>query len=147
MLIAVHSVAGGIVGESLGNPVLAFLAGFVLHFILDMIPHEYKHDSKKMSALDWSLIIIDIIITVFVWRKYFSFGLDLRSSFFWGALGGILPDLMDNVPVLKIYFRTTRFGKKFHKFHEDIQKIIVGVIPGTIIQYGLLALMIWYWVK
>lgn len=147
MLIAVHSVAGGIVGESLGNPVLAFLAGFVLHFILDAIPHEYEHDDKKMSVLDISLLIIDIIITVIVWRKYFGAGLNLQSSFFWGALGGIFPDLLDNIPILKLYFRKTKFGKVFHNFHENVQKIIVGVVPGFLIQYGLLILMIWYWVQ
>ncbi len=147
MLIAVHSVAGGIVGESLGNPVLAFLVGFVLHFIIDAIPHEYEHDEDKMSVLGWLLLAIDIIITVFVWKKYFWTGLNIESSFLWGALGGIFPDLMDNIPILQAYFRKSKFGRAFHKFHENIQKIIIGVIPGVVVQYGLLALMIWYWVK
>ena len=39
MYITVHAAAGAAVGTLTGNPLLAFIGGFVSHLILDMIPH------------------------------------------------------------------------------------------------------------
>lgn len=143
MFIASHSIAGGILGDAIGNPILAFLCGFILHFVLDAIPHEYEHDGEKTSLKDIVLLGIDLVITYFVWITFFPKEISLLGPFFWGALGGIFPDLMDNVPIIEKAFRKLSFGKKFHQFHWFIQKTNVGVFWGEIIQYSILALLIW----
>jgi len=138
MFIATHSIAGGILGDAIGNPILAFLCGFILHFVLDAIPHEYSHKTKKLAVIHWTLFGIDLIITYFLWKSLFSSKLSFSSSFLWGAVGGIGPDLIDNVPIIEDYFRKTKIGMKFHNIHGNIQSVEVGIVAGTLIQYGLL---------
>jgi hypothetical protein len=43
----VHGMAGAVIGSRLDSPILAFILGFVSHFILDAIPHDSN------EARDW----------------------------------------------------------------------------------------------
>ena len=45
--------------------------------------------------------------------------LDITSPVAWGALGGVTPDLFDNVPFWSKKFQATRFGKRYHAFHDS----------------------------
>lgn len=80
-----HTVVGGMTAGRLINPVGAFFGGVISHIILDAVPH---HDYKETvwGVLDVFLSVCIILFSL--WRP----GL-FPPAFFWGGLGGALPDL------------------------------------------------------
>jgi hypothetical protein len=39
MTLTTHATLGAVIGRATGNPVLAFIFGFISHFLIDMVPH------------------------------------------------------------------------------------------------------------
>lgn len=128
MLSSQHATIGGAVGLMTGNPVLGFLAGVASHHILDMIPHvdglpeetqPKRYSSRKrdewprseyiIAYTDSLLTLIILVFLVFKMDSYHKVVLMMC-----GAVGGVFPDLLDNVPFWKKYFRATKFGRWYH---------------------------------
>jgi len=145
MLAASHIVAGGVVGSYIGNPFLAFLVGFILHFILDAIPHFDTIGDNILSFKQMSLIIADLLIGVALIIYVIKPDLSPGSPFIWGAVGGMLPDLLDNVPFWRNAFRKSKVGGKIHNFHGKIQSRALENHPfvGMLTQYIIITLFIW----
>jgi hypothetical protein len=139
MLFAAHSIIGGVVGSELENPFLAFLAGFVLHFLLDTIPHYDTTDGGKFTRRQIVLILVDAIVGLSIIFFYIK---PAALSFWYGALGGITPDLLDLTPFWSKAFRKTFFGKNFHRFHDVIQSYKVSLFFGLLIQYLAILLFV-----
>ena len=123
MLLGTHLLTGAVVGEAVENPYLAFLLGFVLHFIIDAIPHFDTIDDDELTKRQILLISVEGIIgiAIFVYC-YLNFSSN-KAGFLAGAFGSALPDLVDNVPFWNKSFQKTRFGKSFHNFHYHIYTI------------------------
>jgi len=134
MMTATHIIAAGYVGEKIGNPFLAFLVGIVIHFLLDCIQYYDTTDNGEITKRQLVLIFTDLIIGILIIVLVLKANLNLQGSFLWGAFGGILPDVMDNIPFWQKAFRSTSFGKKFHKFHDKIQKYSLSPLFGITIQ-------------
>lgn len=134
MLIAAHSIPAGYIGELIGNPLLAFLVGIVIHILLDMIPHYDTTDGSKFTVRQWALMVIDALIGILVIIFIIKPPLDVHSSFLWGAFGGIFPDIFDSAPGIREIFWKTRFGKAFHKFAKKSHGKHLTFIPGILIQ-------------
>lgn len=133
MLFTAHAAVGGVAGEYLNSPFLAFIAGIILHFILDAIPHYDVTDNGKFTLRQNLLIIIDVAIGLILFAVLYD-KIDHPVSFLAGSFGCILPDIVDLVPFWNKYFHATKFGKRFHSFHAYIQSIKVGPIFGLSIQ-------------
>ncbi|MFA4996102.1 MAG: hypothetical protein WC536_03100 [Patescibacteria group bacterium] len=134
MMTATHIIAAGYVGERIGNPFIAFLVGIVIHFILDSIPHYDTTDGGKLTKRQLTLTFVDLTIGILIIKFLLKADLSFGSSFLWGAVGGIFPDILDVIPFWQKAFRSTKFGKRFHKFHDDIQRISLPPISGLLIQ-------------
>lgn len=147
MLVAAHIITAGYVGERIGNPFLAFLVGVIIHFLLDAVPHYDTTDNGKVTKRQLVLSITDLIIGILLIVFLFKADLSLKSSFFWGALGGIFPDILDNIPFWQNAFRSTSFGKRFHKFHDGIQKITLPPIPGLFLQIILIMIISYFYLR
>ena len=80
MIGAVHAAVGAGVGSLCKNKSAAFVAGIVSHLIADAAPH--KDFSMKIELP----LVAGAMLAMGLWR-----GLD--SPEFWGALGGIAPDI------------------------------------------------------
>ena len=120
MLIAAHSIAGGVVGEAIGHPIAALFVGFILHFLLDAIPHFDTTDDGKLTKRQLIFIGIDGSIGLAI-VIYLLLGHSIdQISFIAGAIGSLIPDFLDNVKLWEEKFRSSRFGGSFHKFHELI---------------------------
>ncbi|MDO8444171.1 MAG: hypothetical protein Q7S80_01540 [bacterium] len=146
MILTAHLIAGGAAGELVGNPAGAFLAGIILHFILDAIPHydtvdKIPHFSRRQVFFTTTEIIIGILILLFVIKLPLNRSI-LNSNFAWGALGGLAPDLLDNVPFWEDRFVATKFGRKFHHFHHAIHKKQPGIVVGMATQIITIALFL-----
>lgn len=159
MLSSQHAIVGGSVGLATGNPFLGFLVGMASHHVLDMLPHvdgiPERNESRRFSSRngDWpksEYIIayadsfITLVILLFVSWHLNDSGKIL--NFFAGAVGGVFPDLMDNVPFWKKRFRATKFGEWYHRsvhkklhFHwhdAHVYKLILAVLLQILITIG-----------
>jgi hypothetical protein len=130
MIASIHLLVGGAVGVATKNPAAAVAAGVVSHFILDAIPHADHPDgsrdkngevvwNKKMYIFAFTDSIIGGLIILSLWILYFGFP-DFTSPFIWGAVGGYLPDFIDNVPFWKHKVRRVKIFARLHQFHEWI---------------------------
>lgn len=145
MLAANHTVVAGVVGSYFGNPFLAFLIGIIIHFILDAVPHYDTTDNGKITFRQMVLVIVDFLIGLFIVFYIMHVKLSFGSPFVWGAIGGNLPDIFDNVPFWNENFRRTKIGKRIHNFHELIHSKVFDRKPvlGLLSQYLIIALFIW----
>jgi len=138
MLVTTHTITGGVVGEVVSNPILAFILGSILHFLFDAIPHYDKTDDGKWSWKQILLVIIDFSATILIlfWLRP---KLSIYNPFWWGAFGGFWPDLIDNVPFWGPAIIKTKWGKRYHKFHEGLHKKQPHFLVGLGIQIAIIA--------
>ncbi|MDD5731335.1 MAG: hypothetical protein PHU42_00335 [Patescibacteria group bacterium] len=117
MVISSHFLAGAAIGKATGNPILAVVFGFALHFIMDLVPHwnyGYKH-LKKIKTL--ILVLLDpflafaLFVTIGILRGYNS---ATWIAAFLGGAACALPDLIELIiRILKI--KPLSFFLKFHR--------------------------------
>lgn len=147
MFITVHAATATIIGTQIANPILAFLAGLISHFVLDIIPHgdenlgkkflgfRFKTGEKedlKVMALYGSIDTFFMVIFLFFMFRTFNF--ISQDSVIWAIIGGILPD------VLVAFHKLTkiRILNWFTKFHSWNHRFIVTRIKADIpIKYGV----------
>lgn len=143
MLFTAHALAGGTAGELIRNPFWAFLIGFLIHFVLDSIPHYDTTDDGKYTTRQIILaggdLAIGIILIVFLAPKYFH----NLCGYLSGMLGGITPDFLSLVPWIKNITSKSKCGKKFHDFHYRIQSIKISPLPGILIQVVIWITSLW----
>ena len=136
----VHGTAGLLIGSQTGNPWLAFILGFISHFILDAIPHDIIEVKKWQdqgnfikrvsleAAIDFLLLLSLLIVLVL------SDQLNFNYSILAGIFGAIVPDYIWGLGELfKIKSKWLELYKKFHNGdHALLHKSIY--IP---LKYGL----------
>ncbi len=126
MFITTHAAIGALVGAAVPNRYLAFMLGFLSHFLVDRIPHGdehmldgYKSGEKVRRAIAY--VTIDSVIALYVTLMILSNApVSLHVSMKWGLIGSILPDLLVGVYELtkiKPFFR--RFTAFHHKNHHE----------------------------
>ena len=89
MIVTVHVVAGGVIGELVGNPAAAFLLGIISHFILDSIPHFDNLDNECFSPRQIAFTAADFMISFSLLFGVIKLPLNqtiFSSVFFWGRL-------------------------------------------------------------
>jgi hypothetical protein len=108
MTLTTHAVVGaGAASLFLGNPLLAFCAAFLSHFLIDAIPHwDYIPRSMRNNSedplktdmtlgkdfiLDLCVIGADALFGILLSLLFFGNSVGLVIAFI-GAVGGILPD-------------------------------------------------------
>ncbi len=154
MFFTPHLIAGGAIGALTGNPAAAFPLGVVSHHILDRTPHtdggtllwgKYEPGNFIVSKpIDWVIGLTDVtigcVIGFFVWRAT-GFNIAVLA----GAIGAVLPDVVDNGPYIQRWFRKTAFGKKYHKMHWQFhftappRMWLVGVLT----QVAIMGVSLW----
>ena len=137
MIVAAHVVAGGVLGELVGDPVPAFVVGFMSHFILDAIPHYDTVDDGCYSKRQIVFTSIDFLVMFWLLFAVLKLPLDnslWQSPLAWGALGGFFPDFVDNVPFWSKWFRASKYGKSFHYFHDLVHKKQPSFLTGMTVQ-------------
>ena len=97
VFLSVHASIGGLIGEKITNSQwLAFVFGFLSHFILDMIPHNdsvvIDQENKPVLFLRVVLDLIFVFIFMQIW--IYSFSLKNNRIFLAGIFGALLPDVI-----------------------------------------------------
>ena len=145
MTLTTHATMGAVIGTIIPNPFAAFIVSFVVHLLVDIIPHgdsrmsdNYRiHRKKRKQAVAY--VALDSIIAIF----FVLFIMDVRDidrtpALTWGIAGGVLPDML-----VAIYELTkTKYLRWFFRLHFYFHDMVVkrkGDIP---LHYGLLAQII-----
>ncbi len=122
MFLTVHGTIGIIIGQRISNPLLAFIAGFVLHYIFDIIPHgDTKVPRQYYNIVYASLAgIIDLIIfavfIIFISQKIEIFKLNIICA----IIGSMLPDILQ-----AFYFMSRqKLFKSAQKVHDYFHGLI-----------------------
>jgi len=149
MLVTAHSLTGAFIGKEVGYPPLAFLLGFISHFILDAIPHNdgpddavVRGENEPMSSAQYAIVAADIALTIIVMIYFLNRG-EATPGFIWGAIGAVLPDFVDNTPFWSTTVRKLPVFKQFHIFHHGLQKIKTPMWFGLLTQYAIAAVFFW----
>lgn len=134
MFLTVHAVVATVIGENTSNAFLAFVFGFVSHFILDAIPHGDQDFGKKVFGLRLPEIKKDerfklmaiyggmdaFTLAVFLIFLFENFAFAQNAAVVWCIIGAILPDFL-----IFIYKLTeTRFLTWFHKIHQFTHLVV-----------------------
>jgi len=136
MFITIHAAAGALVGTEVSNPILAFVSGFLLHFVLDFIPHgdcemgtkfwgllkkKFSEEEKIRSLAAYGMVdYIALIFFIFYSIKNFHFAKD--DTVIWGMIGGILPDLL----VVLYMITKSRLLKWFFDLHATVHHWLIN---------------------
>lgn len=149
MFLTVHAASGLFIGSQVSSPWLAFILGFIFHWLLDFIPHgdERLIDRSKISEtglkrkLFYSAVIDTLgIIILFYWLTNSGLVV-LTPSMLWGMLGAVAPDYLWGLHKIT----HIRILKPLHKIHNYFHLKIQRQLPlriGSIIQLATLVLFI-----
>lgn len=127
MLSFTHLFIGAAVGSATGNPALGFGAGVLSHHLGDATPHfdtvaEHWEDREQITPAHYIFAAVEGLVgfglLAYVLHQTGTSIVDPASPAAWGAFGGVAPDLVDNVPLWSQWFRGTRFGRVYHRFHD-----------------------------
>ena len=154
MILVTHAIAGAAAAKLFSsNPIAAFIAAFLSHFVLDAIPHwNYKLLSREENPFDplngdmhWGKkFIIDIarisldfaagiVLSIVLFKSHSDYQ---TSIIILGAFAGMLPDALQFV-YWKLKIEPFRTLQKFHRFahtkHEIENHLVLGVISQTLI--------------
>jgi hypothetical protein len=128
MITTGHLLVGGAIGAALSLELppalaapLALGLGVLSHHLLDLLPHtdaetfwpEGKAVLPRRAAL---IVALEVTLGVAVTVALF-FGQYTTLAFLAGAVGGLLPDLLDCVPLWQAHFRRTWVGGWWHRWH------------------------------
>ena len=151
MFLVTHAAIGAIVGERTGNPLLALAAGFISHFISDIIPHgdsnvylDYKRGKGVKKAIAY--VMVDAVAAIMFVLLLFNFrNFSNSASVSLGIAGGVLPDLL--VGLCESGMFRSKWLAKFHGIHFYFHNMItsrkrdLSFRAGFALQLVLLALL------
>jgi len=123
MNLSTHIAIGSAVGYLFRNPAAGFVAGVLSHHIIDQVPHsdggslnvnvkDFASDKRILAIVGFDLILM-IIIAYFIYQLR-----GFHPAIIAGAIGGALPDLIDNMPFWTPKLRKIYPFSAYHRFHE-----------------------------
>lgn len=139
MLVPVHATIGGLIGEKLfATQWLAFVFGFLSHFILDIIPHndavnldqaQEKSRRPELHLLVAGQIAVTFLILV-IWLIWFD--LAHAQALILGMFGAVLPDGLwgiyerFKIKQLKWFFNLHNYVHEFFSFKISRKKALAA---------------------
>jgi len=147
MFLTVHGAIGIIIGQHIKNPFAAFIAGFISHYLFDIIPHGDTNAPAKwknpihlaLAALLDLFILISFILVLGIKSQILN--LSTASA----LLGALLPDFLQG-----FYFLSNKklfkLHQKFHNFFHFliIKKFEFNFYTGIILQTIFFIILIIY---
>jgi hypothetical protein len=148
-----HLLIGGAIGVGTTVLVPAPLAapaalglGVLSHHLLDLVPHTdaatfVPEPNQPAPPLLAGVAVVESILGIVLTIALYL-GQHRPVTFLVGAIGGMLPDLCDEIPLWQSRFRQTVLGSWWHRWHErlhcgtmlsiwPIGLVIDGCVVGT----------------
>lgn len=134
MFLSVHTAVGILIGKQIPNPFISFLAGFLSHFVVDVVPHGddelniWLENGNRRTKIR-NIVGLDIALSASLLSAAVSKA-DNRAipSILAATFGSIVPDLVW-WPWKIFEISKNRTIYKFVKFHHYCQKRIRNDIP------------------
>ncbi len=124
MFLSVHSIVALTSIKYIHNPLLLFIVNFILHYILDAIPHgdgDNIDNGFKKENLNYlilaSLDVLFVLIIGITFYKTYHYNI---YSIIAAISGAILPDILWGV------YQVTKF--KFFKWADDLNNFAHQII-------------------
>lgn len=158
MIISPHLLTGSALATAATtNLPLAFLIGFLSHFVLDALPHTdpgtffFPDEPQKKEEYPWPLwiyifaaseFVIIWVIVIFLFQNRPDFGIIMT-----GGLGAIAVDVIDSNPTrfLKDWPVIRQIHWLHHRVHYDLKP--QNWHWGAFMQIIIVAGAIWYLLK
>lgn len=130
MFLTVHATTGILIAEQTGNVYLGFLAGFISHFVLDIIPHGDQNlvkDRYNITSEEKKLIrnlgLADGVVMIFtIGILYLAGFITYPILALAGIIGAIIPDYIN---AFYIFFKVW-FLKWYFEIHYQLHFIWNG---------------------
>lgn len=134
MTLTTHAVIGAVIGAATGNPLLAFTAGFISHFLVDIIPHGDRelynnHKSKTKHRRAYAYVTVDAIVAIIVVALMIaSSHHTLSMPIALGIIGSVLPDLLIGL-YEGFHIKSLTWFHRFHFFFHNMASDKYGDVP------------------
>ena len=149
MFITVHAVSGALIGDATNNLALAFVVGFLSHFLFDAVPHGDQNlldtaTTHRAKTIRWGLIgVVDATVMTallgwLVLRNEFTFLLPTLV----GAFGAILPDILSGLSMLLPWKWLATIREANHRMHYLWRGFTLSFLPGLVVQGVTLAVLL-----
>jgi len=89
MMQIAHAPTGAAVGKYIPNPILAFVAGILIHLLIDKIPHWWP-DSVKQRRI---IVVIDYFLTA-IFIAFLLTTDRVMGNMMWGMAGSLVVDIV-----------------------------------------------------
>jgi len=159
MYLSLHTTVAIATSNYLPNLWLAFIVNFILHFVLDLIPHGDDEDSKKIigdktyNKTFITITLIDLLTSsAIIWYYAWTQNFNVSTITSWSILGGVLPDLVMGFAFFAklhpwIYKLNHWWTDKYLDFHKKIHFIIkfqMSKITALFLQAATIVLIFWF---
>ena len=160
MFITVHAAVATIIGKKTNDAAIAFILGFISHFIFDFIPHGDEHMGKKffgnrLKALkedgDLKVMAIygtadSVFLAMFLIYLYKSFSFANSDTVMWAIIGALLPDLnaaFSKLTNWKIFAPLQAVHVANHHFLVKRFRVDFPLRYGIFMQVCIMSALIW----
>lgn len=160
MFITVHAAVATIIGKETNNVIVAFILGFISHFIFDFIPHGDEHIGKKFFGRklrtlkedgDLGVMAIygtidSVFLAMFLIYLYKSFAFAGSDTVMWAIIGALLPDLnaaLSKLTEWRIFAPLQRLHIFNHQFLTKRSDVDFPLRYGILMQVCLMTVIIW----
>lgn len=158
MVLATHLVAGAALGQVVGQPVLALIAGFLSHFLLDAVPHwDYRLASLQSNpsdrldttmtlnrdfVSDLAKIFLDLLLGLLavLFAANLLANWHLSGALIWGSAGALLPDFLQ-FAYFRLGWPALKVLQRFHVWIHTDWRLNDRAILGPFWQILLVALI------
>lgn len=158
MYLSLHTTIAVATSNYLPNPWLAFITNFILHFILDLIPHGDTKDASKLDGkkYDKTFIIISLAdlltSTAIIWYYAWTHNFAINPNVPWGILGAIIPDLAMGFAIFSelrpwLYNLNKWWTEPYLAFHKKNHFIFdwpISKITALILQAAVIILIFYF---
>lgn len=137
MLSTPHLVTGAVIGMYVDDPWQIFGLSFMMHFVLDMMPHwdpEYRKNRKWFLEASADLLFGLLLC-------FWLVGGQLDGGILLGMMSAILPDILTMVIILMKF----KLGARFLQWHRYIQNeklnrwgVLSQIILVIVMSYAIL---------
>lgn len=141
MFLTIHAASGIFIGSHISTPWLAFIIGYISHWLLDAIPHgdekiidRTKYSEAKLKKrLFYSAAIDTFGVIALFYLLTGSGNVILTSSILWGMLGAVAPDYLWGLHKIT----PVKILKPLHKIHNWFHNLTINKLPfifGSLVQ-------------
>jgi len=141
MFLIVHASVGAVLGEQMNQPVAAFGAGVISHFLVDMIPHGDEVIGRRLfqkgrKHLIVALAVLDVAAASLLIITLLLVGLLTNATAaVIGAVGAVLPDVLQGFSGLA----DGRLWPRFVALHQWSHRLLNCEVP-TYVGFSIQAL-------